>query len=145
VANKMADKKKNANQSATRNRQLRQSQMVAPSARSDGNEQDKPVKAVARERGERKVQESKPVRRESKSQSKGLSDWQIRLRNNRYIRFILDAYYELRHKVTWPSFSEARTMTIVVILLSLAVGVVLWVADLGLYQLFLLLSHIGGK
>jgi preprotein translocase SecE subunit len=145
VANKMADKKKNANQSATRNRQLRQSQMVAPSARSDGNEQDKPVKAGAREREERKVQESKPVRRESKSQSKGLSDWQIRLRNNRYIRFILDAYYELRHKVTWPSFSEARTMTIVVILLSLAVGVVLWVADLGLYQLFLLLSHIGGK
>jgi len=141
----MADKKKNANQSATRNRQLRQSQMVAPSARSDGNEQDKPVKAVAREREERKVQESKPVRRESKSQSKGLSDWQIRLRNNRYMRFILDAYYELRHKVTWPSFSEARTMTIVVILLSLAVGLVLWVADLGLYQLFLLLSHIGGK
>ncbi len=145
MANKMADKKKNANQSATRNRQLRQSQMVAPPARSDGIEQDKPVKAVAREREERKVQESKPVRRESKSQSKGLSDWQIRLRNNRYIRFILDAYYELRHKVTWPSFSEARTMTIVVILLSLAVGLVLWVADLGLYQLFLLLSHIGGK
>ncbi len=141
----MADKKKNANQSATRNRQLRQSPMVAPPARSDGIEQDKPVKAVAREREERKVQESKPVRRESKSQSKGLSDWQIRLRNNRYIHFILDAYYELRHKVTWPSFSEARTMTIVVILLSLAVGLVLWVADLGLYQLFLLLSHIGGK
>ena len=85
------------------------------------------------------------MRRESKSQSKGLSDWQIRLRNNRYMRFILDAYYELRHKVTWPSFSQARTMTIVVILLSLAVGLVLWVADLGLYQLFLLLSHIGGK
>jgi len=144
----MADKKKHANQSATRSRQRRQSQMVAPAARSesqvrsDGNEQDK---AVAREREERKVQESKPVRRESKSQSKGLSDWQIRLRNNRYMRFILDAYYELRHKVTWPSFSEARTMTIVVILLSLAVGLVLWVADLGLYQLFLLLSHIGGK
>jgi len=141
----MADKKKNANQRATRNRQLRQSQMVAPSDRSDSTEQDKPVKAVTREREVRKVQESKPVRRESKSQSKGLSDWQIRLRNNRYIRFILDAYYELRHKVTWPSFSEARTMTIVVILLSLAVGLVLWVADLGLYQLFLLLSHIGGK
>src|SRR5947208_712072 len=147
----MADKKKNANQSATRNRQRRQSQMVAPAARSespvrsDGNEQDKAVKAVAREREERKVQESKPVRRESKSQSKGLSDWQIRLRNNRYMRFILDAYYELRHKVTWPSFSEARTMTIVVILLSLAVGLVLWVADRVLYQLFLLFSHINGQ
>lgn len=144
MANKMADKKKNANQSATRSRP-RQGQTLVPAARKESKEPDKPVKAVAREREERKVQESKPVRRESKSQSKGLSDWQIRLRNNRYVRFILDAYYELRHKVTWPSFSEARTMTIVVILLSLAVGLVLWIADLGLYQLFLLLSHIGGK
>jgi len=149
----MADKKKHAHQSATRSRQPRrsQSQVVAPSARSDsparsdGKEPDKVVKAVAREREERKVQESKPVRRESKSQSKGPSDWQIRLRGNRYIRFILDAYYELRYKVTWPSFSEARTMTIVVILLSLAVGALLWIADLGLLQLFVLLSHIGGK
>jgi len=140
----MADKKKNAHQSAGRSRP-RQGQMLASSARKDGNEQDKPAKAVAPEREERKVQESKSVRRETKSQSKGPADWQIRLRTNRYIRFILDAYYELRHKVTWPSFHEARTMTIVVILLSLAVGLVLWVADLGLYQLFLLLSHIGGK
>jgi len=152
----MADKKKSAHQSAARNRQPRrsQSQMAAPPARgasptrSDGNEQEKAVKAVAREREERKVQESKaqeskPVRRENKSQSKGLSDWQIRLRSNRYIRFILDAYYELRHKVTWPSFSEARTMTIVVILLSGAVGLVLWVVDLGLQYLYFLLTHIG--
>jgi preprotein translocase SecE subunit len=141
----MADKKKNA----PRSRQRRQSQMVAPAARtdsavrSDGNEQDKAVKAVAHEREERKVQESKPARRENKSQSKGPSDWQIRLRTNRYIRFILDAYYELRHKVTWPSFSEARTMTIVVLLLSGAVGFVLWVVDLGLQYLYFLLTHIG--
>jgi len=139
----MADKKKNANRSATRSRS--QSQMVAPATRNDGKEQVKPVKAVAAEHSERKEQESKAVRRDNKSQSKGPADWQVRLRTNRYIRFILDAYYELRHKVTWPSFNEARTMTIVVILLSLAVGAVLYVADLGLYQLFLLLSHIGGK
>ena len=49
----------------------------------------------------------------------------MRLRTNRYFRFILDAYYELRHKVTWPSFKEARNMTVVVILISAAVGLVL--------------------
>ncbi|GAC1379069.1 MAG: hypothetical protein NVSMB33_04010 [Ktedonobacteraceae bacterium] len=149
----MADKKKNANQSVTRNRN--QSQMVAPPARSqsqiavpphsDGEEQSKVIKTVAREREERKVQESKSVRRDNKSQSKSPTNWQIRLRNNRYIRFIFDAYYELRHKVTWPSFHEARTMTIVVILLSIAVGLVLWIADLGLQSLFFLLTSLGGK
>jgi preprotein translocase SecE subunit len=156
VANKMADKKKNAHQGAARSRP-RQGQMLVSSARKNGSEQDKPAKAiaperkaqdkpakaVAPEREERKAQESKPVRRETKSQSKGPADWQIRLRTNRYIRFILDAYYELRHKVTWPSFSEARTMTIVVILLSGAVGLVLWVVDLGLQYLYFLLTHIG--
>ncbi len=159
MANKMADKKKNAHQGAARSRP-RQGQMLVSSARKNGSEQDKPAKAVAPEREERKaqdkpakavapereerkVQESKPVRRETKSQSKGPADWQIRLRTNRYIRFILDAYYELRHKVTWPSFSEARTMTIVVILLSGAVGLVLWVVDLGLQYLYFLLTHIG--
>src|SRR2546427_9209400 len=138
----MADKKKNAHQGAARSRP-RQGQMLVSSARKNGSEQDKPAKAVAPEREERKAQESKAMRRETKSQSKGPADWQIRLRTNRYIRFILDAYYELRHKVTWPSFSEARTMTIVVILLSGAVGFVLWVVDLGLQYLYFLLTHIG--
>ena len=149
----MADKKKNPSQSATRmqsrnrNRmaasKVRSDEMATPKADGDEKEQSKNVKAVARDRDERKVQESKPVRRENKSQSKGPSNWQVRLRSNRSIRFVLDAYYELRHKVTWPSFSEARTMTIVVLLLSGAVGLVLWVVDLGLQYLYFLLTHIG--
>jgi preprotein translocase SecE subunit len=147
----MADKKKNPSQGATRiqsrnrNRmaasKARSDEMVTPKADSDEKEQSKNVKAVARERDERKVQESKPVRRENKSQSKDPSSWQVRLRSNRYIRFVLDAYYELRHKVTWPSFNEARNMTIAVILLSAAIGAVLGLADFGLQHLYVLLVH----
>jgi preprotein translocase SecE subunit len=147
----MADKKKNPGQSATRMQSRNRNRMAAPKARSDEmvtpkaegdeKEQSKNVKAVARERDERKVQESKPVRRENRSQSKGPSDWQVRLRSNRSIRFVLDAYYELRHKVTWPSFNEARNMTIAVLLLSAAVGALLGLADFGLQHLYVLLVH----
>jgi preprotein translocase SecE subunit len=138
VANKMADKKKNASQSATRSK----NQMAELKTRSDEKEPVKNVKAVARERDERKVQESKTVRRDAKgSSTKGPAKWQVRLRTNRYIRFILDAYYELRHKVTWPTFNEARNMTIVVILLSAAIGLLLGAIDYGLQSLYVLLVH----
>jgi preprotein translocase SecE subunit len=147
----MADKKKNPGQSATRMQSRNRNRMAAPKARSDEmvtpkadgdeKEQSKDVKAVARDRDERKVQESKPVRRENKSQSKGPPNWQVRLRSNRSIRFVLDAYYELRHKVTWPSFNEARNMTIAVLLLSAAVGALLGLADFGLQHLYVLLVH----
>ena len=142
MANKMADKKKNASQSATRSK----NQMAELKTRSDEKEPVKNVKAVARERDERKVQESKTVRRDAKgSSTKGPAKWQVRLRTNRYIRFILDAYYELRHKVTWPTFNEARNMTIVVILLSAAIGLLLGAIDYGLQSLYVLLVHLGGK
>jgi len=135
VANKMADKKKTTSQSATRNT----NQMAEMKTRSDEKEQSKVVKATAQAKDERKVQQSKSVRRDSKTTSR----W-ARWRSNRYVRFVLDAYYELRHKVTWPSFNEARNMTIAVILLSAAIGLLLGAADLGLTQLFFLISHIGG-
>jgi len=165
----MADKKKNASRSATRSqkqdqmvepktrsdenaspsatRSQKQDQMVEPKTRSDEKEPVKNAKAVARTRDERKAQESKTVRRDTRgpSPSKGPAKWQVRLRSNRYVRFILDAYYELRHKVTWPTFNEARNMTIVVLLLSAAVGVVLGVVDYGLQYLYILLVHLGGK
>ena len=147
----MADKKKNPGQSAmrmqSRNRnrmaasKVRSDEMATPKADGDEKEQSKDVKVVARDRDERKVQESKPVRRENKSQSKGPPNWQVRLRSNRSIRFVLDAYYELRHKVTWPSFNEARNMTIAVLLLSGAVGALLGLADFGLQHLYVLLVH----
>jgi len=151
----MADKKKNTSQSqmvaakarnSVKKKSPGQDQIVAPVVASDEKEQSKNVKAAARERDERKVQESKTVRRENKGTSaKGPPTWQVRMRSNRYVRFVLDAYYELRHKVTWPSFNEARNMTIVVILLSAAVGLLLWIADSGLQNLFFLLTNLGGK
>jgi len=128
VANKMADKKKNASQN----------QLVAPkpksrsgNAETETNKTDKPVTR------ERKVQESKTVRREAKKPS-----LLMRLRGNHFARFVLDSYYELRHKVTWPTFVEARNMTAIVILLSAAVGAVIAAVDYGLFQLFRLFSGI---
>jgi preprotein translocase SecE subunit len=135
VANKMADKKKTTSQSATRST----NQMAEMKTRSDEKEQRKVVKATAQAKDERKVQQSKSVRRDSKTTSR----W-ARWRSNRYVRFVLDAYYELRHKVTWPSFNEARNMTIAVLLLSAAIGLLLGAADFGLTQLFFLISHISG-
>lgn len=81
------------------------------------------------------------MKRESKAAPNGPPAWQVSLRRNRSIGFLLDAYYELRHKVTWPTFAEARNLTVVVILISAAVGLVLGAVDFGLYQLFLLLTH----
>ncbi len=126
MANKMADKKKNVSQSET----------AESKVRGDGKGQSKSAKAVAREREERReVRESKPVKRESKQPSK----FQANLRKNRVVRFVREAYQELRYKVTWPTFQEARNMTLVVIALSVAVGLLLGAADLGLLKLFQLI------
>jgi preprotein translocase SecE subunit len=142
VASKMADKKKNASRS----------QMAEPATR--GSEKERParsVKTAAREerkeqsarqeskRVESKRVESRPARREVKKPSA----LQQRIRNSRIGSFIIEAYYELRHKVTWPTFIEARNMTIAVIVLSAVIGGILALADFGLYHLFFLIS--GGK
>ena len=78
------------------------------------------------------------VRRDTKEPS-----WLLRFRNSRIGRFVFEAYYELRHKVTWPTFEEARNMTVIVIVLSGIIGLALFAVDSGLYQLFILIS--GGK
>ena len=133
----MADKKKNASQS----------QMAESQARDGEQEQGKSTKAATRPRDERKERESKPVvqaRETSRRDNKAPSATLTRLRNNRAARFLLEAYYELRHKVTWPTLEEARNMTVVVILLSVAIGLILGLADLGLSQLYLLILHLAG-
>jgi preprotein translocase subunit SecE len=124
VANKMADKKKNASQG----------KMVAPAPVARGGEkekeQSKTVKAVTRER------ESKSSGRTESKQSSA----RLRFRNNRLVRFVREAYHELRYKVTWPTFEEARNMTFVVLGLSAAVGILLGLTDFGLFQLFKLIN-----
>lgn len=158
MASNMAEKKKNANPSRSASR----SQTVEPKAASSAKETAKESKDVnnakeaakeekaaggvkATAKGTKEVsrdrERNKPVAK--KAPVKAPATWRVRLRKYRLIAFLLDAYFELRHKVTWPTAIEARNMTIIVILLSAAVGVVLGLADLGLYQVFLLISHIG--
>jgi preprotein translocase SecE subunit len=139
VANKMAAKKKNASQS--------QSQTAEQKARDGEQEQGKSTKAEARARVERKGSESKTAarpRETNRSGSKGPSETLTRLRSNRIVRFLFESYYELRYKVTWPTAVEARNMTFVVIALSVAVGLILGLADLALSQLYLLILHWAG-
>src|SRR5689334_13392678 len=57
-------------------------------------------------------------RQETKAASRREPKAPPRWRNNAAGRFIYDAYYELRHKVTWPTLIEARNMTLVVLALS---------------------------
>lgn len=94
------------------------------------------VAAESNVRGSEKVQ-SKSTRRETKQSP---SFW-TRFRNYRMVRFVREAYHELRYKVTWPTFQEARNMTLVVIALSAAIGILLGVVDLGLFKLFQLISN----
>ncbi len=132
----MAAKKKNASQS--------QSQTAEQKARDGEQEQGKSTKAETRARVERKGSESKTVarpRETNRPSSKAPSETLTRLRSNRIVRFLLESYYELRYKVTWPTVEEARNMTVVVVLLSVAVGLILGLADLALSQLYLLILH----
>ena len=93
---------------------------------------------MAEQKNERRQERSarQSVKRETK-QSSGL--WKS-IRKRRSVTFLIEAYNELRYKVTWPTFQEARNMTIVVILLSAAVSAFLFLADLGLFNLFKLIS-----
>lgn len=120
--------------------------MVEPEAKGveQKKEQSKPSKAAARERERERVRErereerkEKAPRREAKSSAPTL---QSNLRKNVVLRYILESYYELRHKVTWPTFEEARNMTIAVIALSVVVGIILGIADFGLLHLYQLIA-----
>ena len=135
VANKMADKKKNASRS--------QAAAVKAQVPEKENEKEQPAKSVkAAPREERKTQ-TKPESKAARRESKNSANLAARVRSNRLGRFMLDAYYELRHKVTWPTFQEARNMTVVVILLSAVIGAILAGADFGLYHLFTFISGVG--
>ena len=112
--------------------------MAEPSLRTT-SEKVPTVKATPREvRKEQPMQkqEVRSVRRDVKSSPGTIQ----RLRNGRVGRFVTEAYYELRHKVTWPTFEEARNMTIVVIIISVVIGAILGLVDYGLYNLFLYIS-----
>jgi preprotein translocase SecE subunit len=125
VANKMSEKKKSASQSETEEPKTRTSEKELKGA-----------KASAREE-----RQSKPVRRETKAATTSASTKKRGgFRNWRIVRFARESYHELRYKVTWPTFPEARNMTLVVIALSTVIGLVLGLVDAGLFQLFKLVT-----
>ncbi len=58
-------------------------------------------------------------------------------------RFLQEAWSELK-KVTWPTGEQVRTLTILVFLISLAVGVYITVLDLAFTQAVALLEGVVG-
>lgn len=49
----------------------------------------------------------------------------------RFINYCKEAYTELVHKVSWPSYKELTNSAVVVLVASLVIAVVVWVMDLG--------------
>lgn len=144
----MAEKKKSTSRSQMADPKASASEKEQPVR--NGNTKELPVRNERKDQKEQPKQESKVIRKEPKGSSSsggkhasGSSSLMKRLRNNNIGRFALDAYYELRHKVTWPTFQEARNMTIAVIIISLVIGAILAAADFGLYRLFLLIVGRG--
>ncbi len=98
----------------------------------------KSARASSREERQSKPA-SKPAKRDARTtqasskKSGGFRNWPI-------VRFVRDSYRELRYKVTWPTFVEARNMTVVVIVLSTVIGLILGLVDQGLLQAFKLIT-----
>jgi preprotein translocase SecE subunit len=132
VAKNITDRKKNVGRSQTTE--------VKPQEQVQAQTSGK----TAEERRAAAIAKSAPKAVVSKSaagrSAKGPSPL-ARLRNNRIGRFMFEAYYELRHKVTWPTFEEARNMTVMVLIISAVLGGILSLIDLGLYHLFLLVIN----
>ncbi len=155
----MADKKKNSHRSQTsalktpsRSRKQSQAGKSVRVPAPENQEFDKPVLAKSAKASALESQiESVPTKeakvsareepRRSRSEAKGAPRRETkgspRWRNNAVGRFIYDAYYELRHKVTWPTLTEARNMTMVVVALSAVIGGIIALSDYGLHELFI--------
>lgn len=100
--------------------------------------ESKSARASSREERQSKPA-NKPVKRDvrttqaSSKKTGGFRNWAL-------VRFVRDSYHELRYKVTWPTFVEARNMTVVVIVLSTIIGLILGLVDQGLLQVFTLIT-----
>lgn len=120
MANKMSEKKKSASQSEIEEPNVREVKSARASVREE--------------------RQSKPVRRETPKAATTTTKKSGGFRNNAAVRFVMESYRELRYKVTWPTWQEARNMTVICILLSAAVGLLLGAVDFGLLQLFKLIT-----
>ena len=145
MANKMSEKKKSASRSETEEPKERVGEKELKSTKTSARETEESKERVREKESKsakaatRDERPSRPVRRETRSapassrKSGGFRNWAV-------VRFVREAYHELRYKVTWPTFPEARNMTLVVIALSTIVGLVLGLVDAGLFQLFRLVT-----
>ncbi len=154
MAKNMADRKKSATRSQTAELKTREKPVTteksvkttpAPTNASKGSTESslrearrEPVKQEAKTATHRE-----PVKQEAKAaarrDTKAPSTF-TRLRNSKAGRFIYDAYYELRYKVTWPTFEEARNMAFLVVIISAVLGLLIAGTDFGLYRLFTLIT-----
>jgi len=153
----MADRKKNSHRSQaaalkTPSRKQAQVEKTVKGPVPEDQERDKPVPAK-NAKAPASEYHSKPVpvkstkapaaearrrpRPETKAAPRREPFWLSRWRNNAVGRFIYEAYYELRYKVTWPTLKEARNMTFVVLALSAVVGGIIALSDYGLHELFI--------
>jgi len=123
----MSEKKKSASQGEMEESKAQASEKELKSARASAREerQSKPA--------------NKPAKRDARA-SQASSKKSGGFRNWGPVRFSRDSYRELRYKVTWPTFVEARNMTIIVIVLSTIVGLILGLLDQGLLQAFKLIT-----
>ncbi len=125
----MSEKKKSAGQS----------EMEESKAQASEKESSRSARASAREERQSKPA-SKPARRDAPRASQTSAKKSGGFRNWAFVRFVRESYRELRYKVTWPTFVEARNMTLIVIVLSTIVGLILGLLDQGLLSLFKLIT-----
>jgi preprotein translocase SecE subunit len=130
VAKNITDRKKNVSRSQTT--EVKPQEQVQTSGKT------------AEERRAAAIAKSAPkaaVSKQATGRSAKAPSALARLRNNKIGRFVFEAYYELRHKVTWPTFEEARNMTVMVLIISAVLGGLLSLIDLGLFHLFQLVIN----
>jgi preprotein translocase subunit SecE len=51
------------------------------------------------------------------------------------INYCKEAYTELVHKVSWPSYKELTNSAVIVLVASLVIALIVWVMDLGFEQI----------
>ncbi|HUX83767.1 MAG TPA: preprotein translocase subunit SecE [Chitinophagaceae bacterium] len=49
---------------------------------------------------------------------------------NKIVSYIQESYNELVHKVSWPSWEELQSSTMVVLLSTIIVTLIVWIMDL---------------
>ncbi|MHB1922301.1 MAG: preprotein translocase subunit SecE [Chitinophagaceae bacterium] len=49
---------------------------------------------------------------------------------NKFINYIQDSYHELVYKVSWPSWEELQSSTMIVLVTTLLMTVIVWCMDL---------------